>query len=95
MPEEAVKECVAHLALGPTNWTMKLLLQLKYRFSVNAETFAHRLEEIGVLAPSLRKRFKEELRNYYEEHRDAEPPPCLKTLTFDSRLSLLKLRVSP
>ena len=95
MPEEAIKECVAHLALGPTNWTMKLLLQLKYRFGVNAETFAHRLEKIGVLAPSLRKRFKEELRNYYEEHRNAEPPPCLKTLAFDSRLSLLKLRVSP
>ena len=67
---------------------MKLLLKLKYRFGVNAETFAHRLEKIGVLAPSLRKRFKEELRN-------AEPPPCLKTLTFDLRLSLLKLRVSP
>ena len=95
MPEEAIKECVAHLALGPTNRTMKLLLQLKYRFGVNAETFAHRLEKIGVLAPSLRKRFKEELRNYYEEHHNAEPLPCLKALTFDSRLSLLKLRVSP
>ena len=35
-----------------------------YRFGVNAETFAHRLEKIGALAPSLRKRFKEELRKY-------------------------------
>ena len=94
MPEEAIKECVAHFALGPTNWTMKLLLQLKYRFGVNAETFAHRLEKIGVLAPSLRKRFKEELRNYYEEHNNTEPPPTIKPLNIDSLFGLLKLRAA-
>ena len=42
-----------------------------FRFGVNAETFAHHLEKIGVLAPSLRKRFKKELLNYYEERRNA------------------------
>ena len=60
MPEEAINELTTQLALGPTNWTMKILLQLKYRFGVNAETFAHRLERIGIIAPALRKRFKEE-----------------------------------
>ena len=53
MPEEAIKTLTTQLALGPTNWTMKILLQLKYRFGVNAETFAHRLEKLGVLAPAL------------------------------------------
>lgn len=92
MPEEAIKELASQLALGPTNWTMKILLQLKYRFGVSAETFAHRLERIGVLAPALRKRFKEELHNYYEEHNNAEPPPTIKPLNADSMLGLLKLR---
>lgn len=94
MPEEAIKELTAQLALGPTNWTMKILLQLKYRFGVSAETFAHRLEKIGVLAPALRKRFKEELRNYYEEHDDTEPTPTIKPLNIDSMLGLLKLRAA-
>ncbi len=94
MPEDAIRALAAQLALGPTNWTMDLLLQLKYRFGVSAETFAHRLEKIGVLAPALRKRFKEELRNYYEEHGNAEPSPTIKPLQADSRLTLLKLRTA-
>ena len=92
--EDAVCGLTTHLALGPTNWTMELLLQLKYKFGVSAETFAHRLEKIGVLAPALRKRFKEELRNYYEEHDNAEPSPTIKPLQADSRLKLLKLRTA-
>ncbi len=92
MPEEAINALVTQLALGPTNWTMKMLLQLKHRFGVNAETFAHRLEKLGVLAPSLRKRFKEELRVYYEEHNNTEPPPTIKPFETDSMLKLLKLR---
>ena len=54
----------------------------------------HRLEKIGVLAPSLRKHFKEELRNYYEEHDNAEPTPTIKPLNIDSMLGLLKLRAA-
>lgn len=94
MPEDTIRAITTHLALGPTNWTMGLLLQLKYKFGVSAETFAHRLEKIGVLAPALRKRFKEELRNYYEEHNNTEPGPTIKPLQADSRLALLKLRTA-
>ena len=92
MPEETIKAFAAQLALCPTNWTMEMLLHLKHSFGVNAETFAHRLEKIGVLAPPLRKRFKEELRNYYQEHDNQEPPPTIKPINVDSMLNLLKLR---
>ena len=94
MPEDTLRALATQLALGPTNWTMGLLLQLKYKFGVSAETFAHRLEKLSLLAPPLRKHIKEELRNYYEEHNNAEPPPVLKTLTVNTRLSLLKLRLT-
>lgn len=94
MPEETLRAVATQLALGPTNWTLRLLLQLKFKFGVNAETFAHRLEKLGLLAPALRKRFKEELRNYYEEHGGAEPGPTIKNLNTDMRLALLKLRVA-
>lgn len=92
MPEDAIRGFTTHLALGPTNWTMGLLLQLKCKFGVSAETFAHRLEKIGVLAPALRKRFKEELRNYYDEHDGAEPSPAISPIHVDTWLTLLKLR---
>lgn len=94
MPEETLRAVATQLALGPTNWTLRLLLQLKYKFSVNAETFAHRLEKLGLLAPALRKRFKEELRNYYDEHNGAEPGPTIKALSTDMHLTLLKLRIA-
>lgn len=95
MPEDAVRGITTQLALGPSNWTLNILLQLKLKFGVSAETFAHRLEKLDLLSASLRKRFKEELRNYYEEHNNSEPTPSLKTLPIDSRLALLKLRTIP
>ena len=95
MPEDTLRSLASQLALGPSNWTMSLILQLKYKFGVSAETFAHRLEKLGLLAPALRKHFKEELRNYYDEHNNAEPPPALKSFTTDTRLALLKLRLTP
>ena len=95
MPEEAINEIMTQLALGPSNWTFEMLLRLKYRFSVSAEAFAHRLEKIGALSSTLRKRFKEELRVYYEENNNREPPPAIKSLNTDSMLELLKLRTFP
>lgn len=95
MPEDALRAIATQLALGPTNWTMGLILQLKHKFGVTAEAFAHRLEKLDLLAPALRKHFKEELRDYYEEHAGAEPAPNLKPLAADTRLALLRLRVSP
>ena len=92
MPEEAINEIMTQLALSPSNWTFEMLLRLKNRFGVSAESFAHRLEKIGALSPALRKRFKEELRVYYEENNYKEPPPAIKTLNTDSMLQLLKLR---
>ena len=92
MPEEAINEITTQLALGPSNWTFEMLLRLKYRFGVSAEAFANRLEKIGAISSALRKRFKEELRVYYEENGTREPPPAIKSLTTDSMLELLKLR---
>lgn len=95
MPEEAINELIARFALSPSNWSFSILLQLKFRFKVSAETFAHRLEKVGVLSSSLRKKFKEELRVYYEENNNKEPMPSVKSLDVNSRLKLLKLRTSP
>ncbi len=94
VPEEAIAEIMAQLALGPNNWTMELLLRLRCRFGVDAETFGRRLERIGALSPSLRRRFKEELRTYYEEHVERESPSHAMPLSVGLMLELLRLRVA-
>ena len=94
MPEDSLRSLAARLALGPGNWTFNLLLNLKAQYGVAAEKFTHRLEKTGLISSPLRKKFREEISRYREEHDNAEPPPSLKPLTFGAWLSLLKLRAS-
>lgn len=94
MPEDSLRSLAARLALGHGNWTFNLLLNLKSQYGVAAEKFAHRLEKTGLMASPLRKKFREEISRYREEHGKAEPPPSLKPLAFGAWLSLLKLRAS-
>ena len=76
MPEEAVRGAVARLGLRTDTWTMSSLVYVKERFGVSAEAFALRLESLGLIAPSLRQRLRDELRAGYAAHpRAMEPHP--------------------
>ncbi len=87
MPEEAVRGAVARLGVGPRQWTMEALVYVKERFGVSAEAFALRLENLGLIMPSLRQGLRDELRARYASHpRSMEPhPPKNQT-----RLDILK-----
>lgn len=86
MPEAAVRGAVARLGLRPDSWTMQSLVYVKERFGVSAEAFALRLESLGLIAPSLRQKLRDELRARYKAHpRAMEPHPpknqtCLDVL---------------
>ena len=82
MPEEAVRGAVTRLGVGPRQWTMETLVFVKERFGVSAEAFALRLESLGLIAPSLRTAFCDELRSRYKNHpHSMEPhPPKNQTL---------------
>ena len=76
MPEEAVRGAVARLGMKPGGWTMPVLVYVKERFGVSAEAFALRLETLGLIAPALRQRLRDELRARYAAHpRAMEPHP--------------------
>ncbi len=76
MPEEAVRGAVARLGVKPGGWTMPVLVYAKERFGVSAEAFALRLESLGLIAPSLRHKLRDELRARYTAHpRSMEPHP--------------------
>lgn len=76
MPEEAVRGVVARHGVKPDGWTMPVLVYVKERFGVSAEAFALRLESLGLIAPSLRHKLRDELRAGYAAHpRSMEPHP--------------------
>ena len=82
MPEEAVRGAVAGLGIRPRQWTMAALVYVKERFGVSAEAFALRLENLGLIQPSLRQTLRDELRAGYKAHpHSMEPhPPKNQTL---------------
>jgi len=94
LPEEAVREAAHGLAVGPDDWTWELVLALKARFGVSAETFLYRIEELGMLSHARSQVFRTRLRERYAECRAAgrtnfEPVP---DGSVRSRWDLLALR---
>ena len=86
MPEETVRSEVALLGLRTDEWTLRALVYVKERFCVSAEAFALRLESLGLIEPSLRHAFRDDLRARYRSHpRDMEPHPDRRR---DNRLTL-------
>ncbi|MGN0853441.1 MAG: helix-turn-helix domain-containing protein [Kiritimatiellia bacterium] len=81
MPSLTVRQAVAATGIGPEDWTFSKLVALKGYFGVSAESFALRLEELGLIAPGLRLRLREQLRAYYRAHPDAmEPHPAAPSI---------------
>ncbi len=94
MPEEAVRMAVAQTGIPPDGWTLESLCTLKARFNVSAEAFALRLENLGLIVPSLRENLRDSLRAYYLSHpRAMEPRPNLAHLPPNPRLEILRLRL--
>lgn len=74
MPGVMVRTCVAATGIAPTAWTFDSLVAIKQHFGVSAEAFALRLEELGLIVPSLRVSLRDRLRAYYKSHPKAMEP---------------------
>ena len=76
LPEETVRAETAIFGIAPDGWTMEALVFVKERFGVSAESFALRLESLGLITPSLRHVLRDALRARYAAHPKAmEPHP--------------------
>jgi len=90
MPAATVADMVAKVGIRPDAWRLSQLLAFKAHFGVSAETFAFRLEELGLISKPLRHQFRTELRAYYKKHPDAmEPEPRLRPLNCGVRVRIL------
>ena len=91
MPEESVRRDVAQCGITPGKWTFDLLVMVKERYGVSAEAFALRLEDLGLILPSVRTQLRERLHAYYAVHPKAmEPHGKFKLGRPAGRLAILK-----
>ena len=74
MPGVSVRTCVAATGIAPKDWTLEKVLPLKAYFGVSAEAFVLRLDELGLIRPTLRLALRDQLRRYYKSHPKAMEP---------------------
>jgi Zn-dependent peptidase ImmA (M78 family) len=91
MPAEAVHATVRQVGVRYDGWTWEMLLRLKHRFGVSAETFLYRLGELDLIAPTQLAACKKRILTHYAATHHAEPDGSLRLLAQNGRLGDLLL----
>ena len=86
MPSGAVIDTVRQLGIQKKQWSYELLLRIKHRFGVSTEAFLYRLDELGLIHPSLLKPLKQKIADHYEKTDYGEPDFSRRLLTPNGRL---------
>jgi Zn-dependent peptidase ImmA (M78 family)/transcriptional regulator with XRE-family HTH domain len=86
MPEETVRTTVTQTGILPDTWDFEMLLRLKHRFGVSAETFNYRLLELGLITPQLQKKFRTRIKAHYQETHFKEPGSSRRILSPNGRI---------
>ena len=74
-PASAVRMAVYSLRVKPDDWTFELLLRLKDRFGVSAESFNIRLKELGLITQAKYSEFDAAIQTHYAATNRGEPMP--------------------
>jgi transcriptional regulator with XRE-family HTH domain/Zn-dependent peptidase ImmA (M78 family) len=91
MPAEAVHATVRQVGVNYDGWTWEMLLRLKHRFGVSAETFLYRLGELDLIAPKQLADLKSRIQAHYAATHHAEPDGSRRILSPNGRLGDLLL----
>lgn len=86
MPEASVRNTIAQTGITPDRWSYELVLRLKHRFGVSAESFIIRLEELGLITELLAKKFKARIRREYKKTGYKEPDGSRRMLSPNGRM---------
>lgn len=86
MPSGAVIDTVRQLGIQRKQWSYELLLRIKHRFGVSTEAFLYRLDELGLIHPSLLKPLKHKITDHYKKTDYGEPDFSRRFLTPNGRL---------
>ncbi|MCG2778175.1 MAG: XRE family transcriptional regulator [Desulfobacterales bacterium] len=86
MPKKSVCDTVNQLGIQKKHWSYELLLRIKHRFGISAETFLYRLEELDLIDPALVEPLKEKIYDHYDKTTFGEPDLSRRLLTPNGRL---------
>ena len=86
MPEDVVRNSVGQTGVRPDEWDLGLLLRLKHRFGVSAESFNYRLLELGLITPERQDELRAAIKAHYDAHAFAEPGQSRRILSPNGRL---------
>jgi Zn-dependent peptidase ImmA (M78 family) len=86
MPKKSVCDTVNQLGIQRKHWSYELLLRIKHRFGISAETFLYRLEELELIDPALVEPLKEKIYDHYDKTKFGEPDFSRRLLTPNGRL---------
>jgi Zn-dependent peptidase ImmA (M78 family)/transcriptional regulator with XRE-family HTH domain len=85
MPDDIVCRTIRQIGVRPDEWEFNLLLRLKHRFGVSAESFNYRLLELGLIDPERQAAFRATIKRHYDEHHHAEPGASRRILSPNGR----------
>jgi transcriptional regulator with XRE-family HTH domain/Zn-dependent peptidase ImmA (M78 family) len=91
MPTAAVRASVAQLGVEPEGWNYELLLRLKHRFGVSAQSFLMRLGELQLIEKGLAAGLRERIEAHYARTGYGEPDASRRVLSPNGRLGDLLL----
>jgi Zn-dependent peptidase ImmA (M78 family) len=86
MPASAVRASVAQLGIKPDGWTYELLLRLKHRFGVSAQSFLIRLGELQLIDEKAATGLKGRIEAHYQRTGYGEPDATRRILSPNGRL---------
>ncbi len=90
-PAKSISSSVAQLGVAPDEWTWELILRIKHRFGVSAETFIYRLAELKLMNVELENIFRKKIHDYYKTNNFSEPSQSRRMLIPNGRVGDLLL----
>ena len=85
MPEAAVRATVSQLGIAADGWSWELLLRIKHRFGISAQSFLYRLHELDLIESRLKDRLDARIKEFYESTGFKEPDSTRRCLTPNGR----------
>jgi len=85
MPETAVRTTISQLGIATDGWSWELLLRIKHRFGVSAQSFLYRIHELDLISGEMKDRLDDRIKEFYESTGFQEPDSTRRCLTPNGR----------
>jgi Zn-dependent peptidase ImmA (M78 family)/DNA-binding XRE family transcriptional regulator len=85
MPNAAVRTTISQLGITPDNWSYELLVRIKHRFGISAQSFLYRLNELDLISPAISEKLDKTIKEYYKKTDNKEPDSTRRILTPNGR----------